>query len=83
MCAGCLSGAVQALAGVQAGATALLQRSHKARVARWLAWALAFALAGALLAGFSRDHGLIPINKSLWSVHQLVPLIIIIVLNIV
>ncbi|XP_028028527.1 heparan-alpha-glucosaminide N-acetyltransferase [Bombyx mandarina] len=64
---GCLTSAVQALIGIQAGATVLLQRSHKARVSRWLAWALVFALAGALLAGFSREHGVIPINKNLWS----------------
>jgi heparan-alpha-glucosaminide N-acetyltransferase len=57
---------LQALAGVQAGATVLLQRSHKARVSRWLAWALVLALAGALLAGFSKEHGVIPINKNLW-----------------
>lgn len=65
---GCLTSAVQALLGVQAGATVLLQRSHKARISRWLAWALVFALAGALLAGFSREHGVIPINKNLWSI---------------
>ncbi|XP_041973266.1 heparan-alpha-glucosaminide N-acetyltransferase [Aricia agestis] len=65
---GCLTSAVQALLGVQAGATVLLQRSHRARVSRWLAWALAFALAGALLAGFSREHGVVPINKNLWSI---------------
>ncbi|XP_045492742.1 heparan-alpha-glucosaminide N-acetyltransferase [Colias croceus] len=65
---GCLTSAVQALAGIQAGATAVLQRSHKARVSRWLAAALALALAAALLAGFSRDHGVVPINKSLWSI---------------
>ncbi|CAG9791836.1 unnamed protein product [Diatraea saccharalis] len=64
---GCLTSAVQVLVGVQAGATVLLQRSHKARVSRWLAWAAALALAGALLAGFSREHGVIPINKNLWS----------------
>ncbi|CAG9562991.1 unnamed protein product [Danaus chrysippus] len=64
---GCLTSSVQALIGVQAGATVLLQRSHKARVSRWLAWALVLALAGALLAGFSREHGVIPINKNLWS----------------
>ncbi|XP_047022928.1 heparan-alpha-glucosaminide N-acetyltransferase isoform X1 [Helicoverpa zea] len=64
---GCLTSAVQALLGVQAGATVLLQRSHKARISRWLAWALVFALAGALLAGFSREHGVVPINKNLWS----------------
>lgn len=64
---GCLTSAVQALLGVQAGATVLLQKSHKARVSRWLAWALVFALTGALLAGFSREHGVIPINKNLWS----------------
>ncbi|KAL4710302.1 hypothetical protein ACJJTC_011118 [Scirpophaga incertulas] len=65
---GCLTSAAHALFGVQAGATALLQRSHGARAARWLAWALALASAGALLAGFSRDHGVLPINKNLWSV---------------
>ncbi|XP_073962689.1 heparan-alpha-glucosaminide N-acetyltransferase isoform X2 [Choristoneura fumiferana] len=64
---GCLTSAAQVLLGVQAGATVLLQRSHKARVSRWLAWALVFALAGALLTGFSRDHGVLPINKNLWS----------------
>ncbi|KAI5641901.1 hypothetical protein NE865_05900 [Phthorimaea operculella] len=65
---GCLTSAVQALLGVQAGATVLLQRSHKSRVSRWLAWALVFALVGALLAGFSREHGSVPINKNLWSI---------------
>lgn len=57
---------MQALLGVQAGATVLLQRSHKSRISRWLAWGLVFALSGALLAGFSREHGVIPINKNLW-----------------
>ncbi|KAJ2950787.1 hypothetical protein O0L34_g9052 [Tuta absoluta] len=65
---GCLTSAVQALLGVQAGATVLLQRSHKSRVSRWLAWALVLALVGALLAGFSREHGSVPINKNLWSI---------------
>ncbi|GBP48248.1 Heparan-alpha-glucosaminide N-acetyltransferase [Eumeta japonica] len=64
---GCLTSIVQTLFGIQAGVTVLLQKSHKARVSRWLAWAVVFALAGALLAGFSKDHGLIPINKNLWS----------------
>ncbi|KAJ0179210.1 hypothetical protein K1T71_004922 [Dendrolimus kikuchii] len=64
---GCLTSAVQALLGIQAGATVLLQRSHKSRLSRWLAWSLVFALAGALLAGFSREHGVVPINKNLWS----------------
>ncbi|XP_052751561.1 heparan-alpha-glucosaminide N-acetyltransferase [Galleria mellonella] len=64
---GCLTSAVQALLGVQAGATVLLQRSHKSRISRWLAWGLVFALIGALLAGFSREHGVVPINKNLWS----------------
>lgn len=63
---GCLTSAAQVLLGVQAGATVLLQRSHKARVSRWLAWALVFALAGGLLTGFSREHGVLPINKNLW-----------------
>ncbi|CAG9090380.1 unnamed protein product [Plutella xylostella] len=65
---GCLTSIVQTLLGVQAGATVLLQRSHTSRVARWLAWALVFALTGALLAGFSKEHGIVPINKNLWSI---------------
>ncbi|XP_059060031.1 heparan-alpha-glucosaminide N-acetyltransferase [Achroia grisella] len=65
---GCLTSAVQVLLGVQAGVTVLLQRSHKSRISRWLSFGVVFALVGALLAGFSREHGIVPINKNLWSI---------------
>ena len=42
-------------------------RAVGAHVVRWVLWGLVLGAIGGGLAGFSKDDGLIPINKNLWS----------------
>ena len=53
--------------GVQAGKTLLAFQDWEARVKRWLAWSVVLGAAACAFCGFSKDDGLIPINKNLWS----------------
>lgn len=55
--------------GCQAGRILHHHRSTRARVVRWLVWGLLVGAVGTALCGFSRDGGLIPLNK----VRALVP----------
>jgi heparan-alpha-glucosaminide N-acetyltransferase len=51
---------------VQAGTILTFYREWKDRVIRWVIWG---TLAGALaagLCGFSKEEGVIPVNKNLW-----------------
>jgi heparan-alpha-glucosaminide N-acetyltransferase len=51
----------------QAGRIIVHYTSPKCRIKRWLIWAAACGLIGGGLCGFSRDGGVIPVNKNLWS----------------
>jgi predicted acyltransferase len=61
--------ATSAYVGVMLGRVAVFATTHRARVARWLLYSAAFALATwALLGcGSSPSDGPVPVNKNLWT----------------
>ncbi|KAF2901701.1 hypothetical protein ILUMI_04480 [Ignelater luminosus] len=65
---GCLTSIIQVIIGAQAGAIVLFHKGHAARLIRWLIWAVILGLIGGFLCGFSKEDGLIPVNKNLWSI---------------
>jgi heparan-alpha-glucosaminide N-acetyltransferase len=52
---------------VQQGDVATRRKYQFAHVRRWLLWGVVFGLIGGALCGFSKENGVIPINKNLWS----------------
>lgn len=54
--------------GAGAGKVLLVHKSWRARVTRWLVWAVICGLVAGALCGFTKNTGLIPINKNLWSI---------------
>lgn len=63
---GCFTSIVQVFFGVQAGVILLQYKEHLSRIARWLVWAVIYGLLGGILCGFSKEDGVIPLNKNLW-----------------
>lgn len=53
--------------GVICGQIILTFPVWKDRVKRWMCWSVALGLVGGILCMFSREGGVIPINKNLWS----------------
>lgn len=53
--------------GVQAGRILHTYSNVKTRVIRWVTWGVVTGLIGAILCGFSKNNGIIPVNKNLWS----------------
>lgn len=53
--------------GVQAGHILHTYTNVKTRTIRWVVWGLATGLIGCILCGFTKNNGLIPLNKNLWS----------------
>ena len=51
----------------QAGRIMVHYRSARSRIKRWLIWATCCGIIAGGLCGFSRDDGVIPLNKNLWS----------------
>ncbi|XP_057660056.1 heparan-alpha-glucosaminide N-acetyltransferase [Diorhabda carinulata] len=64
---GCLTSIFQTFIGVQAGITLIIYKSHSERLIRWLSWAVITGMFGGILSGFSKENGIIPVNKNLWS----------------
>ncbi|XP_037936630.1 heparan-alpha-glucosaminide N-acetyltransferase-like [Teleopsis dalmanni] len=64
---GCLLTVVQVLFGVLAGVIILVHNAWYSRINRWLLWSICLALLGGALCAFTKEDGLIPINKNLWS----------------
>ncbi|XP_076271924.1 heparan-alpha-glucosaminide N-acetyltransferase-like [Rhynchophorus ferrugineus] len=64
---GCLTTIFHVMLGVQAGVTLMVIKNHYQRILRWLVWSLALGVIGGGLCGFSKEDGLIPVNKNLWS----------------
>ena len=64
---GCLTSIFTVFLGLQAGKTLLAFQDWGSRVRRWLAWSVVLGAAAGAFCGFSKDDGLIPINKNLWS----------------
>lgn len=63
---GCLPTIFHVFLGVQAGTTLLIYKNHRERLIRWLSWAVITGAIGGGLCGFSKEDGLIPVNKNLW-----------------
>ncbi|XP_060649542.1 heparan-alpha-glucosaminide N-acetyltransferase-like [Drosophila nasuta] len=63
----CALSVVQTLLGAYAGVTLLVHSTWQSRLKRWLLGALLLGLLGGALCGFSRENGIIPVNKNLWS----------------
>ncbi|EDW29840.1 GL15027 [Drosophila persimilis] len=64
---GCLLSIVQVLLGAFAGLTLLVHTTWQTRLRRWLLLSLLLGVVGGALCGFSREGGVIPVNKNLWS----------------
>ena len=64
---GCLTSILTVYLGVQAGKTLLSYQDSRERIYRWIGWGLILGIIGGTLCGFSKESGLIPINKNLWS----------------
>lgn len=65
---GCLTTIFHVMLGVQAGVTLLVIKSHYQRILRWVVWSVVLGVLGGVLCGFSKEDGLIPVNKNLWSI---------------
>lgn len=64
---GCLTSAVLVLLGCHAAKIMLVYQSCSQRVVRWTCWAVFLGLVAGALCGFSKEDGVIPVNKNLWS----------------
>jgi len=54
--------------GLQAGKIIVFYKDDKSRILRWVIWGVVFGLIALGLCGASKNDGIIPINKNLWSV---------------
>lgn len=68
MFTGCLTSILQVFLGVQAGVILQVYKEHLSRLSRWILWAVFCGLLGGILCGFSKEDGVIPVNKNLWYV---------------
>jgi len=64
---GTLNSIVLVWLGVAAGRVLLVHSTWQGRIKRWLALSLLTGLIAGVLCGFSKNEGLIPVNKNLWS----------------
>ncbi|KAL3283749.1 hypothetical protein HHI36_017918 [Cryptolaemus montrouzieri] len=64
---GCMNSILHTFIGVQAGTILLVHKDNKTRIGLWLVWSIFTFILGFSLCGFSKEEGLIPINKNLWS----------------
>ncbi|KAF2354707.1 protein of unknown function DUF5009, partial [Trinorchestia longiramus] len=53
--------------GVAAGRVLITYEGHKNRLVRMLGWAFTSGVVGAVLCGFKKEDGIVPVNKNLWS----------------
>ncbi|XP_025412388.1 heparan-alpha-glucosaminide N-acetyltransferase isoform X2 [Sipha flava] len=53
--------------GVHAGRIILCYQYTNERIKRWIAWTIVLGLTGGILCNFSKEDGLIPFNKNLFS----------------
>eukprot|EP00095_Tigriopus_kingsejongensis_P004563 maker-scaffold462_size163801-snap-gene-0.38 protein:Tk04563 transcript:maker-scaffold462_size163801-snap-gene-0.38-mRNA-1 annotation:"heparan-alpha-glucosaminide n-acetyltransferase-like" len=64
---GCLTSLFLVFLGVVAGRIIINFPSNSDRLARWFMWSLILGLVAGCLCGWSKEGGLIPLNKNLWS----------------
>ncbi|XP_052248072.1 heparan-alpha-glucosaminide N-acetyltransferase-like isoform X2 [Dreissena polymorpha] len=65
---GTLSAAFLCFLGLQAGRVFMTYQDHRGRLVRLVFWALVTGAIGAALCNCSKNDGIIPLNKNLWSV---------------
>ncbi|XP_021917645.1 heparan-alpha-glucosaminide N-acetyltransferase-like isoform X2 [Zootermopsis nevadensis] len=53
--------------GVQAGRIILCYHYTSSRIARWALWAFNVGLIAGILCDFTKNDGVVPVNKNLWS----------------
>ncbi|CAH2097531.1 unnamed protein product [Euphydryas editha] len=64
---GIFSGVLVVQAGAHTTRIMLAYNHARARIMRWIFWSIIFGVTGGALSMFSKNGGLIPINKNLWS----------------
>lgn len=64
---GVISACTLTYLGLMAGRCVVQFDTHKARLYRWLGWAFVLLLLAGALCGFSKNEGILPINKNLWT----------------
>lgn len=64
---GTLSTCITVYLGVIFGRTILYFNSTKVRMVRWLIQAAIYGIVGGILCSWSKEEGVIPVNKNLWS----------------
>ncbi|CAB3229441.1 unnamed protein product [Arctia plantaginis] len=64
---GVLSGVLVVQAGAHATRIMLAYNHARARIMRWVFWSIVFGITGGALCMFSKNGGVIPVNKNLWS----------------
>jgi heparan-alpha-glucosaminide N-acetyltransferase len=64
---GVISACTLTYLGLMAGRCVVQFDNHKSRLNRWLCWAVVLLLLAGGLCGFSKNEGVMPINKNLWT----------------
>jgi heparan-alpha-glucosaminide N-acetyltransferase len=64
---GCLTSCFLAYLGIVTGHILIHYKEHDRRRVKFLLYSVTCGLLGGLLCGFSKENGLIPVNKNLWS----------------
>jgi heparan-alpha-glucosaminide N-acetyltransferase len=64
---GCLTSCFLAYLGIVTGHILIHHKDHEQRRVKFLLYSVIYGLIGGFLCGFSKEDGLIPINKNLWS----------------
>ncbi|XP_018335503.1 heparan-alpha-glucosaminide N-acetyltransferase [Agrilus planipennis] len=64
---GTLTATLTVYLGAHAGRILLAYNGFKERVIRWCIWGILTGLMGGWLSNFSKNDGVIPVNKNLWS----------------
>ncbi|TRY61485.1 hypothetical protein TCAL_02163 [Tigriopus californicus] len=64
---GCLSSAFLVFLGTVCGRIIIHFSSNHSRMVRWMVWTLVLGAIAGCLCNWSRENGVIPVNKNLWS----------------
>ena len=64
---GCLTAMLCVQFGVAVGRVLITHTAHKQRVIRFMSWGLTAGLFAGVLCDFSKEDGVVPVNKNLWS----------------
>ena len=64
---GCLTSILLCYLGVSCGHIILHYKEAKSRIIRFIVYGVIYGMVALILCNFSKNNGLIPINKNLWS----------------